>query len=227
MSGVLPALAPRAIAGLYAVTPDRADTDAMTECVAAALAGGAATVQYRNKPASPALRLRQALALRALCTARGATFIVNDDVDLAQAVDADGVHLGRDDAAIATARSRLRSSALVGVSCYDSLARAEAAVDAGADYIAFGSFFPSNTKPHAARAGVALLSAAKLRWKIPIVAIGGITPANAETLIDAGADAVAVVGALFDTEDVAAAARSFVVLFDRHALRGQVSHAAR
>jgi len=151
----------------------------------------------------------------ALCAERGTTFIVNDDIDLARTVDADGVHLGGSDATIALARERLRATAIVGASCYDSLELAEAAVAAGADYIAFGSFFPSNTKPDAVRAGLPLLYTAKARWKIPIAAIGGITPDNAGTLIEAGADAVAVISALFDAADVTAAARSFVALFNR------------
>ena len=215
MVGALQASAPRSIAGLYALTPERSDIDAMTRCVAAALSGGATTIQYRNKTATPKLRLRQALALRALCSRQRATFIINDDIDLASAVDADGVHLGRGDATIALARSRLRPTALVGASCYDSLELAEAAVAEGADYIAFGSFFPSTTKPDAVRAGLPLLSTAKARWKVPVVAVGGITPDNARALIEAGADAVAVISALFDTADVTAAARSFVALFNR------------
>jgi len=215
MLGALQASAPRPIAGLYALTPDLSDTGALTECVGAALAGGAQAIQYRNKTAAPELRLRQARALRALCAGRGATFIINDDIDLARAVDADGVHLGRDDEAIAAARGRLRATALIGASCYDSLERAEAAVAAGADYIAFGSFFPSSTKPQAVRAELSLLSAAKARWSVPVVAIGGISVDNAGVLVDAGADAVAVISALFGAADVAAAARSFVALFDR------------
>ena len=215
MVGPLQASAPRSIAGLYALTPERSDTDAMTRCVAAALSGGATAIQYRNKTATPKLRLRQALALRELCAGQGATFIINDDIDLARAVDADGVHLGRGDATIALARARLRPTALVGASCYDSLELAEAAVADGADYIAFGSFFPSSTKPDAVRAGLPLLSTAKARWKVPVVAIGGITPDNARALIEAGADAVAVISALFDTADVTAAARSFVALFNQ------------
>jgi thiamine-phosphate pyrophosphorylase len=209
------ASAPRSIAGLYALTPDWRDTEAMTACVDAALDGGAAAIQYRNKAAPADLRLQQGRALRALCARRGAAFIINDDIDLARAVGADGVHLGRGDATISEARARLRPTALVGASCYDSLERAEAAVGAGADYIAFGSFYPSITKPDAVRAGLSLLSTAKARWAVPVVAIGGITPANAEVLIEAGADAVAVISALFDAADVAAAARSFVALFEK------------
>lgn len=215
------ASAPRPIAGLYALTPDLQDTEAITECVGAALDGGAATIQYRNKNAAPELRLEQARALRALCAVRGAALIINDDVDLARAVDADGVHLGRDDATIREARARLRATAVVGASCYDSLERAEAAVAAGADYVAFGSFFPSSTKPHAVRAELSLLSVAKARWTVPVVAIGGITPRNAAALIEAGADSVAVISALFDAADVAAAARSFVALFDKPRERAQ------
>ncbi len=214
MVGTVQASAPRAIAGLYALTPDRFETGALTASVAAALDGGATAIQYRNKTVAPDLRLQQARALRALCAARGATFIVNDDIDLAHAVGADGVHLGRDDAAIGEARARLQPGALIGASCYDSLERAEAAVAAGADYVAFGSFYPSSTKPQAARAALSLIVAAKARWTVPVVAIGGITVANAAALIDAGADAVAVISALFDAPDVAAAARSFAALFD-------------
>lgn len=215
MGGAPRASAPRSIAGLYALTPDHSDTGEMIECVAAALEGGATAVQYRNKTAAPKLRLQQARALRSLCVGRGATFIINDDIDLARSVNADGVHLGRGDATIALARARLGTTSLIGASCYDSLDRAEAAVAAGADYIAFGSFFPSDTKPDAVRAELPLLSTAKERWTVPVVAIGGITPGNAVALIDAGADAVAVISALFDAGDVAAAARSFVALFNK------------
>jgi thiamine-phosphate pyrophosphorylase len=215
MVGIVQAGAPRAIAGLYALTPDRLDLGTMTLSVGAALDGGAAAIQYRNKSAAPDLRLEQARAVRALCAARDAAFIVNDDIDLAQAVGADGVHLGRDDAAIEEARARLHPGALVGASCYDSLDRARAAVAAGADYVAFGTFHPSSTKPQAVRADLSLISAAKARWTVPVVAIGGITVANAPALIDAGADAVAVISALFDAPDVAAAARSFAALFDK------------
>ena len=215
MVGALRASAPRSIAGLYALTPDHSDTGAMIACVAAALEGGATAVQYRNKTAAPKLRLQQARALHSLCIGYGATFIINDDIELARSVDADGVHLGRGDATIALARARLGTTSLIGASCYDSLERAEAAVAAGADYIAFGSFFPSNTKPDAVRAELPLLSSAKARWKVPVVAIGGITPGNAGALIDAGADSVAVISALFDAGDVAAVARSFVALFNK------------
>jgi thiamine-phosphate pyrophosphorylase len=202
------------ISGLYALTPDLLDTDELIARVAAAIAGGAAAVQYRNKIASPPLRRAQALVLRDLCAARGTTFIVNDDVNLAYAVDADGVHLGGDDAPLARARQRLGSTAIIGASCYDSLERAAAAVAAGADYVAFGSFFPSTIKPDAARVEASLLTAAKTRWNVAVVAIGGITPAMAPTLIAAGADALAVITAVFDAPDVTAAAKAFRDAFD-------------
>ncbi len=128
---------------------------------------------------------------------------------MARELAADGVHLGRADATIAAARQRLGANAIIGASCYDSLAHAESAVAAGADYIAFGSFFPSRVKPDAPRAPLALLAAAKARWRVPVVAIGGITAANAAVLLAAGADAVAVISAVFDAPDVAAAAAAF------------------
>ena len=197
------------ISGLYALTPDLLDTDELIARVTAAIAGGAAALQYRNKIASPPLRRAQALALRDLCAARGTIFIVNDDVNLAYAVDADGVHLGRDDVPLPRARQRLGSTAIIGASCYDSLERAAAAVAAGADYVAFGSFFPSTIKPDAVRVEAALLTAAKVRWNVATVAIGGITPATAPALIAAGADALAVITAVFDAPDVTAAAKAF------------------
>jgi thiamine-phosphate pyrophosphorylase len=197
------------ISGLYALTPDLLDTDELIVRVTAAIAGGAAALQYRNKIASPPLRRAQALALRDLCAVQGTIFIVNDDVNLAYAVDADGVHLGRDDVPLVRARQRLGSTAIIGASCYDSLECAAAAVAAGADYVAFGSFFPSTIKPDAVRVEAALLTAAKVRWNVATVAIGGITPATAPALIAAGADALAVITAVFDAPDVTAAAKAF------------------
>ncbi len=204
------------LSGLYALTPECADTARLSAQVRAALAGGASAIQYRNKTGTPALRLEQALALREACSASNAIFIVNDDVELAASVGADGVHLGRDDATVASARRRLGLQPMIGVSCYDSLARADAAVAAGADYIAFGSFFASSVKPGAVRATDALLSGAKQRWNVPVVAIGGITAANAPLLIAAGADAVAVISDVFGPVDVRAVeqrARAIAALF--------------
>ena len=201
------------LAGLYALTPDLDDTDLLLARVGAAIAGGATAIQYRNKRAPAALRREQARSLRQVCAVHNVIFIVNDDADLALAVDATGVHLGRDDMSVAEARARLGRAAIIGVSCYDSLDRAADAVRDGADYIAFGSFFPSTVKPDAVRATPALLTLAKARWSVPVVAIGGITAARARSLVTAGADAVAVISAVFTAPDVGAAAREFAACF--------------
>ncbi len=202
------------IAGLYAITPDLADTDDLVYRVRAALDGGAHVVQYRNKTASPQLRLTQARALQALCAARGVPLIINDHLDIAVAVDAAGLHLGGDDGDIAAARARLGAGKLLGASCYDQLELAEAAVAAGADHIAFGSFFASSVKPDAVRPPLDLVSRAKYKLAVPVVGIGGITPGNAPQLIRAGIDAVAVISAVFAAPDIEAAAREFQSLFE-------------
>lgn len=202
--------------GLYALTPDEPETSVLVAKVRAAIAGGATAVQYRNKPADPARRREQAGALVALCRATGVPLVVNDDLELALGVEAAGVHLGRDDGDLAPARQRLGPARLLGASCYDRLELAERAVAAGADYVAFGSMFASATKPAAVRAPLALLGAAR-RLGVPVVAIGGITLENAPEAIAAGADALAVITALFDAGDIAARARAFSDLFARKA----------
>lgn len=189
------------VAGLYAVTPDLADTALLLDKVMAAIAGGASAVQYRNKSASPALQREQARSLAHLCRGR-ALFIVNDDARLAAAVGADGVHVGEHDGALTQARRDLGANGIVGVSCYDDFARAQQYAAQGADYVAFGSFHPSSVKPQARRAAPALLTRAR-GLGLPLVAIGGITAANAGALVAAGADAVAVISDLFDHDDVA------------------------
>ncbi len=189
------------VAGLYAVTPDLADTALLLEKVAAAIAGGATVVQYRNKSASPELQREQAHALAMLCRGH-ITFIVNDDARLAAAVGADGVHVGEDDGALAQVRGVVGPDRIVGVSCYNDFARANDFAVQGADYLAFGSFHSSSVKPHARRAETSLLARAR-DLGLPLVAIGGITAANAGALVTAGADAVAVISDLFDHDDVA------------------------
>ncbi|HTI48532.1 MAG TPA: thiamine phosphate synthase [Casimicrobiaceae bacterium] len=205
--------------GLYALTPECDDTQALVAKVSAALEGGATTVQYRSKRA-PAGRVAQAQALARLIAARGGLYIVNDDPELAMAVDADGVHIGRDDASIMAARERVGPERLVGVSCYADLGRARDAVAQGADYVAFGSFFVSTVKPHAQRADPALLREARALG-VPVVAIGGINADNVQSLIDAGADAVAVISDVFDhahVDDVRNAADAIARRFaSRHA----------
>lgn len=201
------------IRGLYAVT------DAVTlarpdyaTCVEAALRGGARTIQYRDKGTDAARRSEQAQTLARLCARYNAAFIVNDDVALARAVRA-GVHLGRDDGAVATARAALGSTASIGVSCYNELARAKSALAQGADYIAFGAFFSSRTKPHAVVASLDLLCAAR---DLPIarVAIGGITADNGAVLLAAGADALAAIDGVFLQADIETAARRYAKLFN-------------
>lgn len=199
--------------GLYAITDGpRAD---LLDAVAAALSGGARLVQYRDKTADHPRRHMEASALRVLCAQYGAALIINDDIRLAAAADADGVHLGETDPALAAAREVLGDDAIIGVSCYDSLERAREMAGAGADYVAFGAFFPSPTKPLARRASPDLLRQSAALG-VPRVAIGGITPENAGSLVSAGADYLAVISALFATADVRAAAQRFADLYPPH-----------
>ena len=201
------------VSGLYAVTPELTDSIALVSKVDAALRGGASVIQYRSKSIADSLRRSQAGEIVRLCRNWNALFIVNDSVALAREVDADGVHLGKDDGGVLAARTLLGPGKLIGVSCYNEIGRAREAVSQGADYVAFGSFFSSSTKPRALRAGTELLQIAASEIALPVVAIGGITEDNAAGLIAAGADAVAVVSALFDAIDVEAQARRFARLF--------------
>jgi len=205
---------PSRIAGLYAI----ADTQYLDEArllpaVEQVIEGGARVIQYRDKKHSAAERPRHAVELAVLCRQHGVLFIVNDDVALAKETQADGVHLGREDASLTQAREQLGPRAIIGVSCYNELARAEAAENQGADYIAFGRFFPSRTKPLAAQASLDLLRETKKKLHIPVVAIGGITPENGASLIAAGADALAVIEGVFGQADVRAAAERYARLF--------------
>ncbi|MBA2689214.1 MAG: thiamine phosphate synthase [Burkholderiales bacterium] len=202
------------VSGLYAVTPDEAATEALLEKVRRAIAGGAGIIQYRGKNVDPVTRLSQAEALASLTRAQQTLFIVNDCAELAGRVGAGGVHLGRDDGDVAVARAVLPGK-IIGVSCYADLARAIEAEKAGADYVAFGAAFASATKPGAAPAPLSLYREAKRRLRIPVVAIGGIDLKNAEQLIAAGVDAVAVISALFNANDITAAAKGFSDLFKK------------
>lgn len=202
--------------GLYALTPDDNLLPRLSALVESALAGGVKWVQYRNKIAPPPLRRAQAAELLRICHAHGAKLIVNDDVWLAVEIGADGAHLGREDipgGSLRTARDALGPHRILGVSCYDDLARAEVAVDAGADYIAIGSVFASVSKPQATRASLATLGEAKRRFRLPVAAIGGITVKNAPQVIAAGADMVAVLSDLFDAMDIKKQAEKFQKLF--------------
>jgi thiamine-phosphate pyrophosphorylase len=204
----------RAVRGLYAVTPDTEKTESLVAHVTAAISGGVRIVQYRNKTATPDLRLAQARALKSLCRDSDATLIINDHLELALAVDADGIHVGSEDMSYDDARRALGEQKLIGISCYNQLDLALAAESRGANYVAFGSFFPSRVKPGAVHAPTDLLINARRALEVSIVAIGGITLNNAPHLISAGADALAVISALFSAPDVTAAARSFTALFE-------------
>ena len=195
--------------GLYAVTPERhPDLDRLVRETRLALEGGAAMVQFRDKSQDRHWRLEAATALAQLCKHHGAPLIINDDAQIAAKSNAAGVHLGRDDAPLAGARELLGDGAIIGVSCYNDLSRAARAASEGADYLAFGSVFRSGSKPEAACCPLdTLRQAAGLG--LPVVAIGGITPDNGRAVVDAGADGLAVIGAVFEAPDIRAAAKAF------------------
>jgi|688.fasta_scaffold26035_2 thiamine-phosphate pyrophosphorylase len=200
--------------GLYVITrDDPRQRDSMLRAVDSAIRGGAAVVQYRAK--HPTNAIGEATALMELCRRASIPLIINDDVALAAAVGADGVHLGRDDDSIVSARHRLGHDAIVGVSCYDDIHRAEQAVEMGASYVAFGRFFPSSTKPEAPCARLQTLELALKRFNVPVVAIGGITLGNAPDLLAAGADLLAVIEGVFGEDDPESAAGEFRSLWGR------------
>lgn len=201
-----------AIRGLYAISSESSlQTADFIDRVEAAIRGGARIIQYRNKHRDEVCEL-QVLALAQLCAERHVPLIINDDPLLARRCHA-GVHLGKQDADIASTRKLLGRQAVIGVSCYNELERALAAQAQGADYVAFGRFFPSRTKPDAVQATPALLQAARAQLRIPIVAIGGITPENGAVLLQAGADALAVIDGIFGQKDPEQAARRYTELF--------------
>jgi thiamine-phosphate pyrophosphorylase len=195
--------------GLYAITPDTADTATLLAKVEQALKAGVALLQYRNKIISKDKRLLQARELALLARGYGVPLIVNDDLEIALSVGANGVHLGREDGDLVAARAKL-SGKILGASCYADLESAQAAVRAGANYVAFGSVFPSPTKPDAVRAPLSLF---RSNLGVPLCAIGGITLGNAPQLIAAGADLLAVISDLFDAPDIALRASEYRKLF--------------
>lgn len=199
--------------GVYLITPDDADGERLLARVAPLLGHGPTWLQYRNKRADAAQRLTQATALQALCAQAGVPLIVNDDVALAQAVGAAGVHLGEDDGDLAAARAALGADALIGASCYDDLALARAAAAAGASYVAFGAFFPTRSKVTTRRADPGLLRDAAALG-VPRVAIGGLTPDNGRAVVAAGADLLAVISGVFDAKDPRAALAAYRACFD-------------
>lgn len=205
------------ICGLYAIIDTAVISTDPATAARRAILGGARVIQYRDKRGDKAARRQQAESLLGVCRAGRIPLIINDDVALARAVGADGVHLGRGDPGIQSARAELGDQSLIGVSCYNDLERARSAAQGGADYVAFGSFFPSVTKPAAVNAPVSLLTTARAALAIPIVAIGGITPENGQALIAAGADALAVISGIFGQADYCQAARRYAMLFEQDA----------
>ncbi len=200
--------------GLYVITDHTMLTsEVLLNKVDAAIMGGALVVQYRDKISSPEICEQNAMALKALCHDRGALLIINDDVLLAQRTNADGVHLGCEDTSPDDARSCLGAAKIIGMSCYSSIGNARQAERDGANYVAFGRFFPSKTKPEAALARPGILKKARKSLKIPMVAIGGITAENGAPLVEAGADMLAVVDGVFGQKDILDAARRITALF--------------
>ena len=200
--------------GLYVLTgAEYVDAGRLANAVQHAILGGAKMVQYRDKSRNEGHRRHEAATLRDICRRHDVLFIVNDDVRLAADIGADGVHLGRDDTGIAQARHTLGDAAIIGASCYSSLPRARRVCDEGASYVAFGSFFPSHTKPGATVAPRDILHDARRELDTHIVAIGGITADNGDGLIRAGADMLAVCGGVFDHRDPESAARHLARLF--------------
>lgn len=210
------------INGLYAITPELTDTASLVAITKQVITGGARLVQYRSKTTEAALRLEQAQSLAHLCQKFGIPLIINDYLDLAIRVGAAGVHLGREDSPLSEARRLLGDGRIIGVSCYNRLEYAVEAEHQGADYVAFGAFFASRTKPGAVPASLNLLRQAKQKLQVPIVAIGGITSDNAGELISEGADAVAASNALFGARDARAAAAKFSCLFEQN--QHSISH---
>lgn len=199
--------------GLYAITQtENKSADTVINEVEAAIKGGAVIVQYRDKHPQDAPFLARELVK--VCHRHSVPLLINDDIELAALVNADGVHLGKEDGAVVQARKRLGNAAIIGVSCYDSVEQAIAAQSQGATYAAFGRFFPSNSKPLAAPAHIETLRQAKLKLTIPLVAIGGILPENGAQLVAAGADLLAVIGGLFEHRPEQSA-RAYQALFSR------------
>ena len=202
--------------GLYAITAQAicVDRALLLAAVQASLEGGAAMIQYRDKLASAAQRRERAQVLLALCRRHGVPLLINDDLELAAAIGADGVHLGASDPPLAAARARLGAQAILGATCGNSMVRVQAAQAGGADYVALGRFFASNTKPDAPQAMPELIDDVRARYSdLPMCAIGGITPHNAAPLITRGVRLVAAVEGVFGAADIMAAATAYQGLF--------------
>lgn len=208
------AQAPTLNRGVYAITDEALLTGALLcERVQAALEAGLSLLQYRNKHSPRAERVAQCRTLKSLCERFQTPFLINDDIDLCLEVGANGVHLGQGDSRLLAARQRLGDSAIIGITCHNNLSLAQEAETQGASYVALGRFFPSSTKPLAPPATLDDLRQARAALRLPIVAIGGINPENGATLIEAGAEMLAVIHYLFAFPDVSARVRQLNSLF--------------
>ena len=201
------------IKGLYAITPDSADLNTLIRKTQLAIEGGAFMVQYRSKIHDRDVKMQQCAAILRLCREYDVPCIVNDDVEMCRFLEADGVHLGKNDDNIAEVRHILGEDSIIGSSCYDQLDRAKQAQKEGASYVAFGAVFPTPTKPNAPRATLELLREAKREIQIPIVAIGGITMNNAHDVIKTGIDAIAVITSLYESNSIKETAETFSQMF--------------
>ena len=201
------------LSGLYVIADSSLSSSHSTlrEKVEQAILGGARIVQIRDKRPTPDIEEIQNIAR--LCKQHKIPLLMNDSIELAMQVDADGVHLGQSDTNLKEARQRLGESAIIGITCHSDLTLAKQAAAEGADYVAFGRFFPSQTKPDAPPADIKILRQARQELQIPIVAIGGITPDNGGSLIHAGADMLAVINGVFGQTDITTAAQQFSQLF--------------
>ena len=199
--------------GLYLVTPDWDDTEALIKATEMALTVGVGLLQYRHKTASGELRLEQASALLTLCRQHNVPFIVNDHIDLCIALDADGIHVGGTDASVAVVRTLIGKDKILGASCYGDFSLAEQAQIAGASYVAFGGFYPSRVKKYEVSTPASIVSKAKAELTVPVCVIGGMTPENAKPLLKEGADMVAAISSVYSAADIATAVREFAVLF--------------
>ncbi len=201
------------LSGLYVITDDKLSGPCLLEHVQLAIKGGARLVQYRNKTNQAAIKEMTARSLLELCRDHRVPLLINDDVELAVSIGADGVHLGQTDTKLSDARRRLGAGAIIGMTCHASLDLAVQAEKQGASYVAFGRFFASQTKPDASPANVNLLIQAKRQLSIPLCAIGGINIDNAPELIEAGADLLAVIHGVFGQKEIQHAAQAYAKLW--------------
>ena len=199
--------------GLYLVTPDWDDTDQLVAASEQAIRGGASLLQYRHKTASEPLRHEQATALLKLCRQLNVPLIINDHLELCEAIDADGIHVGGTDASVASMRARLGSSKIVGASCYGDLQLARDAQASGASYVAFGGFYPSRVKKYAVTTAPNIITLALNELNCPICVIGGMTPENSQVLVDHGAHMVAAISSVYSADDPHTAATHFSQMF--------------